>query len=117
MAEKISNGSVSVPAGEVSSTSAPVLPAGGSSAPAAAPVDIARQAKALGGVVGAHGTRVNPLFNKPTSSASERGLPGGSIPSALGRAEEFGPVADMAAHQVALRHPEIFPELAAPRRG
>src|SRR4029434_6530730 len=116
MAEKILNGTpASVQSPDVSSTSTPIPPAGVPNVPAAAPVDIAGDAAGLNRLVGTRGTRVSALFGKPTVSASEKGLPGGSIAASWERADEFGPTADHAAHQVALRHPEIFPELAAPR--
>jgi len=46
--------------------------------------------------------------NVAASNAAERGLPGGSVNAAWGRAEEFGDVADVAAARVAANHPDIF---------
>lgn len=84
-------------------------------APAAAPVrDGATDAAALRGMGGFGQGRVNPLLAGSSGRAhlAETRLPGGSVPAAWERADEFGPIADRAAHLVASRHPELFPELA-----
>lgn len=119
MAEKILNGTPApVSAPDVSGAPAVVPPANIANASSGAPVDIAGDAAGLNRLLGARGSRVSALFSgKPAVSASEKNLPGGSIGASWERADEFGPVADRAAHLVASRHPDIFPELAAPRRG
>jgi|GEM_PF-6572955 len=117
MAEKILNGTPAPVSAPDVSTPPPAVPPAAEPNVSGAPVDIAGNAADLNRLVGARGTRVSALFGKPATTASEKGLPGGSIVAAWERADEFGTVADRAAHQVALRHPEIFPEFAAPRRG
>ena len=75
-------------------------------------------APGLGKLAGTPAFRTNPLFAARATTPGEKNLPGGSIASAWGRLEEFGGLADNAAHQVALKHPDLFPEYAAhPRRG
>src|SRR5215467_8126112 len=102
---------LTVPQGPAKTSVSAPLP----SAPSEA---ITPSAPGLGKLAGTPAFRTNPLFANRATTASEKNLPGGSIAASWGRLEEFGSLADDAAHQVALRHPEFFPEYAAhPRRG
>lgn len=72
--------------------------------------DLRQDASQLGRIAPSNVFRAGSVLarNIGASSPAERALPGGNIPAALGRAEEFGDVADMAASRVAANHPDIF---------
>ncbi len=85
-------------------------PAAAPQAPTSPVRDLRQDANQLGRIAPSNVFRAGSVLarNIGASSPAERALPGGNIPAAWGRAEEFGTRADDAAARVVANHPDIF---------